>query len=174
MTPVETDGEAAPNRFFFSTARDLYFLTYTIAIIIHETQTEKGGVVDPGKLPFLVPFVTDARLADIAVRRHAGLPISLDDRIRVHSAETQGRRLRPLVHRLIFSLAERGHLAITGTSAATAEVAVPKGSPLYELASDRIFQYERQNLRHIRGIVKLRQARSGTLRERLFFVSEDF
>jgi hypothetical protein len=118
--------------------------------------------------------VTDARLADIAVRRHQGLPISLDDRVRVHTAETQGRRLRPLVHRLVFSLAQRGHLVINGVSPATAEIGVPMGSPLYELASDSIFQYERQNLQRIRSILRLRRARTATLRAHLFFVGEDF
>lgn len=167
----ERDDQGPPQRFFFSTTRDLYFLTYTIAVIIHKTQTKKGGLVDARKLPFLVPFVADARTADIVARRHHGLPISLDDRIRVHAAETEGRRLRPLIHRLVFSLSQRGLLQLHGSSPLGMEVRLPDQSPLMELASAALFQYEQQNMRRILDITRIRTVRLDTLRERLFFLN---
>lgn len=173
MTERKTDEHHAPVRFFFSTARDLYFLTYTIAVIISQTQTSKGGFVDARKLPFLVPFVSDARLTDIARRRHEGLPVSFDDRVRLHNAETQGRRLRPLVHRLIFSLVRQGHLEIEGLSPSEMQLRVPKGSVLHKLAKDRLFKYERQNIMKLRSLIKLRLALLPALRERLFLATEE-
>jgi hypothetical protein len=94
---------------------DLYYFAYNILVLLSELGAKDEGskFVDCEKIPFLIEFVSDARMCGSVYRaRNFGLPLSGPDQQRLHSVYTTGLLHRHTISRLFFAMERKGVVSL--------------------------------------------------------------
>lgn len=166
---MNTESQDQERRLFFSTAEDLYFLTYNLLILLDALgATPKSPLRDVDTLPILITFVADSALLELLERRSGKIPRSSRDYQLLLSAESRARRKRPFVARLLFAL-HRRELIVLADQKSSTTVALSTTEQLREFLQSDLFEQERINGQRLRKLLPRGKMMSAeTVHQRLF------
>lgn len=165
--------EAVKKRMMFSKGDDFYFLTYNLLILASELKcfSEDKVFVDHRKVAFLVGFVSNPWLTDLALRCKGQnrTPANID-RNELAKTYADGSARIHLMTRLLFASERKGLLTLYpgrrkhSIDFAINEPALPDG-----FLANLIFEMERENVAKLRKLMpQVRKNTLGSMLERLF------
>lgn len=157
------DREQARRRMHFVAGEDLYFLTYTLLLVLDEFRcnSSKTTLSDYRKIAFIADFVSSPRLTrGLTLWAEQPERISPEDRDLLRAVHDRGIARIPLCFRLLYVLEQRGLVSVEqAEKARTLKLSLCDSPTLRALVSNDLFDLERQHIRSLRKVIpKLRSA----------------
>ena len=165
--------ESAKKRMMYSKGDDFYFLTYNLLVLGSELKcfSEDKVFVDHRKVAFLVGFVSNPWLTDLALRCKGPNTIPANvDRSELAKAYADGSARIHLMTRLLFASERKGLLTLyPGKRKHSIDFSINVASLPEGFLTNSIFEMEQENVSTLRKIMpQLRNSKLGSMLERLF------